>query len=104
MLEGLVPVYVWTTLIIITMFIGIPQIWKEENSWYIAIIKFWFILLPGMGAITGIFIFFLGPIHAILGLFMMKYVWVTILYIYMGIVLFTIQKINARYDNILKRI
>jgi hypothetical protein len=71
----------------------VPQLWKEENSWWFAILKFWFGILPFMFAAAGIFVMFLGPIYALAGLFYIEYLPVTLLYVYMFVLAFTYERV-----------
>ena len=71
---------------IIVIFL-VPQAWREDNSWWFAIIKFWFFILPLMFCLSGIFLFFVGPIFALRGIFIhdgseivtLIYLWITCL-------------------------
>lgn len=104
MLEGLIPDWVGVVIFLLIALISFPQAWREENSWWFAIIKFWFFLLPLMLSAFGVLAFFAGPIYAIGGIFYMEALPVTILYAYTGLALFVVHKINQKYNNMLEKL
>ena len=91
-------------IILLIVFIGIPQAFKETNSWWFIIIKFWLFLFPAFFTVFGVLAFFIGPITAILGIFLEEYLWVTLLYIYTIAILILSDFINKKYNNWLDKL
>jgi len=54
-------------ILIFLFFIG-PQVWREDNSWWFAIVKFWLYTMPKFYAVVGV-LFLVGPAYAIVGIF-----------------------------------
>lgn len=96
--------YVIAIIIGLAVFIGVPMAFKENNSWWFAIIRFWVFTLPLFFALMGIMIFFVGPVYALLGLAYSEYSLITVGYIYVFIVFISVKFINRRFSNILKTI
>ena len=90
-------------LCVILLF-GVPMSYKENNSYWFAFIKTWFFIVPCMLFLAGIFIVFIGPAYAVVGLFNQEYIMVTILYIYIPTIWFIGRLINDKYNNILERL
>jgi len=84
MIEALdfsIKTYVLFTILFL-LFIFIPQAHREDNSFFFAIFKFYFVIIPVMIACAGVFGFFAGPIFAFAGIFLAEALWVTCLYLY----------------------
>jgi len=84
MIEALdvsIQTYVLFTILFL-LFIFIPQVHREDNSFIFAIFKFYFGIIPVMFACAGVFGFFVGPICALAGIFKAKLAWVTYLYLH----------------------
>ena len=80
-LDGSIKTYVLFTILFL-LFVYIPQVFREDNTFFFAIFKFYFVLIPVLLACAGFFGFFMGPIAAVAGIFTAELAWVTYLYLY----------------------
>jgi hypothetical protein len=83
----------------IVLFIAIPQAWKEDNSWWFAIIKFYLVIFPFMLGAFGVIGFGGGPIFAIAGIFDSNYMGFTLFYAYFIIMGLIVMYLTDRYKN-----
>ena len=88
--------------IILLVVIGMPQSWKGNNSWWFAVIKFWFWGFPLMMCGVMIMIVFTGPLIAIHGLFHWDYsTIVTFVYLYVCIGMYIETKLSKKQKEFL---
>ena len=81
-------------IIAVGVIIGVPQMFKDNNSWWFIIFKFWLFLFPSAFVLMGIFAFLVGPVMAIIGLLDQQYSAITLLYIYVIVMFIIVEYIR----------
>ncbi len=89
------------TMILIVV-VGMPQAWKERNSWWFSVVKFWFWFFPLMMCALMIVVIFAGPLVAIHGLFYWGYsTIITFAYLYVCIGMYIETKLSNKQKDFL---
>lgn len=82
--------------------VTIPFAWKENNSWWFTIIKFYLFIAPFVFAMLGVLIVFTGPIYALYGFTHPEFLPVTIFYTYVITILVILDFLPQKYKRILE--
>ena len=89
-------------IILFLLFIYIPQAFRGNKGFFFAIFKFYFVIIPCSLAFVGFFVFLIGPVSAVAGIFISELIWVTCLYFYcFCLFLFAVfcERKNWKYES-----